>query len=148
MTRVRLVGKDDVDLRYELVSSETSREALATYEFLPSPIENAVELETPSLGAALALLNDLNWYTVMYTERVEVLEPSVSEEEWLSRDLAHHIYEDRVSPDETREFFAVRGVADGEVLEPLYTRDEPGTYDLHDAEIDETIVTRITEEEF
>lgn len=148
MTRVRLVGKDDVDIEYELVSSETSRAALATYQLQGAPLENAVEVETASLGAALALLNDLNWYTVMYAERVEVLEPSVSEDEWLSRELATRIYEERIDPDETREYFAVRGVADGEVLEPLFTRDDPGEYDLHEGEVDEVLVTRLAEDEF
>ena len=32
MTRVCLVGAEDVELRYELVSRETAREALATYD--------------------------------------------------------------------------------------------------------------------
>jgi len=87
MTRVCLVGDDDVVLQYELLSRETAREALATYD-LQEPFDNSVALETMSLGAAVALLNDLNWYLIRFVETALVLEPSVSDEEWLSRDLA------------------------------------------------------------
>jgi hypothetical protein len=146
VTRVRILGKDGYDLRGELLSSDTSREALATYDFIDSPIQNAVVVETATLGGALALLNDLDWYLTRYARASEVLEPSVSGDEWLSRRLAERLYESRIDADETAEFYVVRGVEDGEVLDPLYSRNEPAEYDLADADFVTT--TRVDETEF
>lgn len=146
MTRVRILGKEGVDVRGELLTSETSREALSTYDFLETRIENAVVVETATLGGALALLNDLDWYLTRYANASEVLEPSVSEQEWLSRSLAEGVYEGKIDADETDEFYVVRGVCDGDVLQPLYSRDEPAEYDL--AETDLVTVTRVEESEF
>ena len=148
MTRVCLVGDEDVELRYELVSRETSREALATYD-LREPYRNTVALETVSLGAAVALLNDLNWYLVRFVDESLVLEPSISETEWLSRALAEAIRSDDVAPGETGRFLKVFGVDDGGLLEPMFvTRTGPKLpeYDLHDVE--DTLVVRVTEAEF
>lgn len=146
MTRVRILGEEGVDLRGELLTSQTSREALSTYDFLETRIDNAVVVETATLGGALALLNDLDWYLTRYARTSEVLEPSVSEDEWLSRRLAERMYEHGLDSEETREFYVVRGVRDGEVLQPLYSRGEPAEYDL--AETDFVTVTRVDEEEF
>jgi len=148
MTRVCLVGDEDVALRYELVSRETSREALATYD-LREPYRNTVALETVSLGAAVSLLNDLNWYLVRFVDEALVLEPSVSETEWLSRGIAEAVRSDDVDPGETGRFLKVFGVADGALLEPMFvtrTGPELPEYDLHDVE--DTIVVRVTEAEF
>lgn len=148
MTRVCLVGSDDVELRYELVSRETAREALATYE-LREPYANTVALETVSLGSAVALLNDLNWYLVRFTDETFVFDPSVSEDEWLSRKLAAAIRDNEIDAEETGRFLKVFGVADNELLEPMFvtrTGPELPEYDLHDA--DETLVVRVTESEF
>ena len=98
MTRVCLVGDPEVNLRYELVSRETARNALATYS-LAEPYQNTVAVETVSLGAAVSLLNDLNWYLVRFADAALVLEPSVSDEEWLSRDLARQVRDDEIPPD-------------------------------------------------
>lgn len=146
VTRVRILGEEGIDLRGELLTSQTSREALSTYDFLETRIENAVVVETATLGGALALLNDLDWYLTRYARASEVLEPSVSETEWLSRRLAERVYEGKTDADETEEFYVVRGVQDGEVLQPLYSRGEPAEYDL--AETDFVTVTRVDEEEF
>ncbi|MUV85988.1 hypothetical protein GJ631_05230 [Natronomonas sp. CBA1123] len=148
MTRVCLVGSEDVELRYELVSRETARNALATYD-LREPYRNTVALETVSLGAAVALLNDLNWYLVRFADESLVLEPSVSDEEWLSRDLAAAIRDNDVAADESERFLKVFGVSDGELLEPMFvtrTGHELPEYDLH--EVDDTLVVRVTEDEF
>lgn len=148
MTRLCLVGGDDVELRYELVSRETARNALATYD-LREPYHNTVALETVSLGAAIALLNDLNWYLVRFTEEALVLEPSVSEEEWLSRDLAAAIRENDIALEESERFLKVFGLEDGELLEPMFvtrTGHELPEYDLH--EVEDTLVVRVTEAEF
>lgn len=109
MTRVCLVGEEDVNLRYELLSRETSRQALQTYD-LRAPFENTVGLETVSLGAAVSLLGDLNWYIVRFVSEGLVLEPSVSESEWLSRELATTVRDDEIAPDETGRLLKVYGV--------------------------------------
>ncbi|PSQ10926.1 hypothetical protein BRC93_07435 [Halobacteriales archaeon QS_5_70_15] len=152
MTRVCLVGSEEVNLRYELVSRETAREALATYD--PSePYENTVGVETISLGSAVALLNDLDWYLVRFADAAWVLEPSVSESEWLSRDLATAIRDDDVDPDESGRYLRMYGVveADGtrRLVEPMFVartgRSLP-EYDLR--EVDDTLLVRVTEAEF
>lgn len=148
MTRVCLVGKEDVELRYELVSRETAREALATYE-LNEPYQNTVAVETVSLGGAVALLNDLNWYLVRFVDEALVLEPSVSEEEWLSRELAEAVRDNEIAPEDTGRFLKVFGLRDEELLEPMFvtrTGHELPDYDLHDVE--DTLVVRVTEDEF
>jgi hypothetical protein len=148
MTRVCLVGDEGVELRYELVSRETSREALATYD-LREPYRNTVALETVSLGAAVALLNDLNWYLVRFADEALVLEPSITDSEWLSRALAEAVRSDDVRPGETGRFLKVFGVDDGGLLEPMFvtrTGPELPEYDLHDVE--DTFVVRVTEAEF
>ena len=148
MTRVCLVGDEGVELRYELVSRETSREALATYD-LREPYRNTVALETVSLGAAVALLNDLNWYLVRFADEALVLEPSITDSEWLSRALAEAVRSDDVAPRETGRFLKVFGVDDGGLLEPMFvtrTGPELPEYDLHDVE--DTLIVRVTEAEF
>lgn len=148
MTTVCIVGDDDVDVRFELLSRETAREALATYD-LASPWENTLAVDTVSLGAAVSLCNDLNWYLVRFARRVFVREPSIDEDEWLSRRLAAAVRDDEVEPGETGRRLAVYGVADGRLVEPMYvTRrdDEVPEYDLR--EVEETVVVRVTEGEF
>ncbi|MFC7154651.1 DUF5804 family protein [Halomarina halobia] len=153
MTTVCLLGADDCDLRYELLSRETSREALSTYR-LNRPFENSVAVETISLGSAVSLLNDLDWYLVRFAEAALVLEPSVSGAEWLSRALAEAVREGSVPPEESGRYLMVYGLETAEdgaarPVEPMYvTRTGPQLpeYDLR--EVEETMVVRITEDEF
>jgi hypothetical protein len=148
MTRVCLVGSPDVNLRYELLSRETARAALATYD-LRSPFENSVAVETVSLGAAVALLNDLNWYLVRFVDAAFVLEPSISDDEWLTRDLAARVRDGDVRPEETKERVKVYGLDGDELVEPMYAARVDGElpeYDLRD--VDETVVVRVSESEF
>lgn len=169
MTRVCLVGDADVNLRYELLSRETSREALSTYS-LDRPFENALAVRTVSVGAAISLLNDLQWYLTRFVDEVLVREPSVDPDEWLSRGTAQRLRNGEIEPDETDEFCKVYGIerieppdesdTDGSdsrrrsepekrLVEPLYVRrtnDELPEYDLRDVE--ETLVVRLTEAEF
>ena len=178
MTRVCLVGDDGVQLRYELLSRETSRDALRTYD-LRAPFANTVGLETVSLGAAVSLLNDLNWYIVRFVDAALVLEPSVSEAEWLSRELATAIRDDAVRPDETGRLLKVYGIerpdagppgnrdsdedadstdadatdADGQdlprLVEPMYLTRTDGEIPEYDIrDVADTLVVRITEREF
>ena len=171
MAQVCLVGSDDVNLRYELLSRETARNALVTYD-LREPFENTLQVETVSLGAAVALLNDLNWYLVRFTDAAFVKVPSISETEWLSRELAAAIRDDEIAPDETGRFLTVYGLVEGgdeeradppsgddqgaavqerppRLVEPMLltrTGDTIPEYDLR--EVDETLVVRVTESEF
>ncbi|NHN59084.1 DUF5804 family protein [Halorussus rarus] len=150
MTRVCLVGSEGVDLRAELVSRETAREALATYD-LRERYENSLALETISLGSAVALLNDLNWYLVRFADDALVLEPSVSETEWLSRTLAEAVRDGEVRPEETDRYLKIYGrTTEGDLVEPMFVaRREDGEipgYDIRDVE--DTVVVRVAESEF
>ncbi|ELZ24746.1 DUF5804 family protein [Natrinema limicola] len=170
MTRVCLLGEAESTLQYELLSRETAREALATYD-LTRPFENAIALRTVSVGAAVSLLNDLDWYLTRFVAEALVQEPSVSDTEWLSRPLATQLRNGDVDPAETAEFCKVYGLEridadddadtdssdDGEtaggptyrLVEPLYVRRTDGdlpTYDLRD--VADTLVVRVTEAEF
>lgn len=109
VTRVCLVGASDVDLRAELLGSETAQDALASYE-LGTPFANCVTLETISLGAAVSMLNDLDWYLRRYTTDALVLEPSVDEDEWLSRLLATAVRNEHIAPEETGTFLKIYGL--------------------------------------
>jgi len=174
MAQVCLVGSPELNLRYELLSRETARDALAAYD-LAEPFANTVAVDTVSLGAAVALLNDLDWYLVRFVDHALVYEPSVSEEEWLSRELARAIRDDEVAPDDTGRFLKVFGIepVGGEDREPeskdnrqkradqaateqpprlvepmLVTRtgETIPEYDLRNVE--ETLIVRVTESEF
>ncbi|MFC7230270.1 DUF5804 family protein [Saliphagus sp. GCM10025308] len=109
MTRVCLVGSPDVSLQYELLSRETSREALSTYD-LARPFENSLAVRTVSLGAAVSLCNDLQWYLVRFVDEVLIQEPSVSDDEWLSRDLAVALRNGDLEPAETGEHLKIFGL--------------------------------------
>ncbi|WP_440765242.1 DUF5804 family protein [Natronorubrum sp. DTA7] len=109
MTRVCLIGTADCNLQYELLSRETSREALSTYD-LERPFENSIALRTVSVGAAISLLNDLNWYLTRFVDEALVQEPSVSDDEWLSRPLATDLRNGAVEPADTAEFCKIYGL--------------------------------------
>lgn len=149
MTRVCLVGSEGIDLRTELVSRETAREALSTYD-LREPFRNSLALETISLGSAVALLNDLNWYLIRFADDAIVLEPSVSDTEWLSRKLAEAVRDGAVEAADTGEYLKVYGLTeDDELVEPMYLSRRDGEipdYDLRD--VADTVVVRVTESEF
>ncbi|WP_331232779.1 DUF5804 family protein [Natronorarus salvus] len=147
MTTVCLVGSPDSDLKIELLGRETSREALASYE-ISTPWRNTVAVETVSLGAAVSLCNDLNWYLVRFADHAMIREPSVSTDEWLSRRLARAVRDEEVRPEESKERLAIFGVEEGELVEPMYVtrRDPLPEYDLR--EVEETLVVRVHESEF
>lgn len=148
MTRVCLVGDEDVNLRYELLSRDTARAALSTYD-LSEPFENCLACDVVSLGAAVSLLNDLDWYLVRFCRDALVLEPSVAEDEWLSKALAREIRDGAVPPGETGDHLKLYGVADGRLVEPMFvarTGDSLPEYDLR--EVEDTVTVRVTEAEF
>jgi len=165
MTRVCLMGEEGLDLVVELLASETARDALASYE-IDEPFENSVAVETISIGAAVSLLNDLNWYLVRLVTDAIVQEPSVSETEWLSRDLATAIRNETIDPDETGTFLKVFGVIEPDppdvpeeeanaeppppkLTQPMFAQrvdEEVPSYDLR--EVADTVVVRVTPDEF
>ncbi|WP_226041332.1 DUF5804 family protein [Natrinema sp. DC36] len=121
MTRVCLVGEAGSNLQYELLSRETSREALATYD-LERPFENSLAVRTVSVGAAVSLLNDLNWYLTRFVDEALIQEPSISDAEWLSRPLAERLRNGEIEPAETAEFCKIYGLE----------RIDPGTEPAND----------------
>ncbi|WP_254763868.1 DUF5804 family protein [Natrinema marinum] len=140
MTRVCLIGEDGSNLQYELLSRETAREALATYD-LERPFENSLALRTVSIGAAVSLLNDLNWYLTRFVDAALVQEPSISDDEWLSRSLATELRNGAIEPAETAEFCKIYGLervdagleADEEEALDRGPENESGTVDAADA---------------
>jgi len=177
MTAVCLVGKPGTDLRAELLAYENARSALSAYD-LREPYENTVTVETVSLGMAVSLLGDLDWYLRRLTDDALVREPSVDPGEWLSRRLATAIREDEIDPAETGTHLKVYGVADGpaggddadpgtpagagddtdaalprrprgELVEPMYVTRTDGDAPEYDLrEVTDTLVVRVTPEEF
>jgi hypothetical protein len=152
MTQVCLVGEPETNLQYELLSRETARDALAAYD-IAEPFANTLAVETVSLGAAVSLLNDLDWYLIRFVADAFVLEPSVSDEEWLSRDLATAVRNDEITPEESERFLRVYGVDEEtdqpELVEPMLvtrTGAEIPEYDLRP--VDRTLTVRLTESEF
>jgi hypothetical protein len=148
MTQVCLVGDPAVSLAYELLSRETAREALSTYE-ITEPFANSLAVETVSLGAAVSLCNDLNWYLVRFVRETLIREPSIDAEEWLSRDLARQVRDGEVRPEETDRRLKLFGVVDGELVDPRYVTREQGTTPDHGRDdLDGTVVVRVSEAEF
>ncbi|MGM0399204.1 MAG: DUF5804 family protein [Halobacteriota archaeon] len=148
MTRVCILGQADVAIRADLLAYETARSALAPYEF-ETPFENSLAVNTVSLGAAVSLLNDLNWYLVRLAREAFVQDRSISETEWLSRDLATAIRNGAITKEQSGDYLKVYGVQDGELVEPMFaarTVDGVPEYDLRDVE--KTVVVRVTEAEF
>jgi hypothetical protein len=148
MARVCFVGDTDLNLGYELLSRETSREALSTYD-IEEPFDNSLAVDTVSLGAAVSLCNDLNWYLRRFVTEAFVRDPSISSTEWLSRDLATAIRETDVRPEESDQLLKIYGLSDGTLVEPMYAArrgTEIPPYDLRD--VDETVVVRVSETEF
>ena len=148
MIDVCFVGDDDVDLREELMTRETARRALRSYD-LGAPWHNTVAVSTISLGAAVSLLNDLNWYLVRFAQDAMVRDPSISEDEWVSARLAREIRAKELPPEETDGLLKMYGVIDGRLVEPMYVHRTDGhtpRYDLRD--VDTTVKCRITKAEF
>lgn len=148
MTRVCLIGNADVALRGELFAHEGSRRALSAYE-ITEPWVNTVAVNTVSLGAAISLLNDINWYLIRYARDAIIYEPSISDHEWISRSLAESIRDTSLLPENTGQLLKVYGVEEDHLVEPMYIQrqgDEIPTYDLRP--VDDTLLVRITRSEF
>lgn len=148
MTAVCIVGKQDTTLPDDLYAYETAYRALATYD-PTSPWANALAVETVSLGTAVSLLNDLDWYLARVARDAFVRDPSVSEREWLSRPLARALRDGHADPEETVNRLRVYGVEDGHLVDPtmvLRGDAQEGAYER--SEYDESVVVRVTREEF
>lgn len=153
MTEVCIVGEDD-HLHEDLLDYETARRALSAYE-VAEPYVNAMVVETISLGTAVSLLNDLDWYLARVARDALVRDPSVSTTEWLSRGVATEVRDGERAPDDTGPTRKLYGVIEEEpddapgrtqrrLVEPMYvtgTGDDIPTYDLHD--VVDTLVVRV-----
>jgi len=149
VTTVCLLGDADVVLREELLSRETAADALSYYN-LSSPFTNSVAVQTVSLGTAVSLCNDLDWYIRRFVDRAIIMEESISRSEWLSRSLAMTVRDQAIQPEQTRRYLAIYGLIDQKLTDPLYTQLlEGGTLPPYDLEpVDDIMIVRITEEEF
>lgn len=157
MTEVCIVGEDE-DLHEDLLSYENARRALSAYE-VAEPYVNAIVVETISLGTAVSLLNDLDWYLARVAEDALIRESSIAEEEWLSRAVASAVRDGDLDPAKwgpTRKLYGVLeeeredapGRTQHRLVEPMYVTgagDSIPAYDLHD--VVDTVVVRIFPEE-
>ncbi|MFB6111971.1 MAG: DUF5804 family protein [Halobacteriaceae archaeon] len=158
MTEVMVVGDpaDERTVRQALFSYETARRALSAYD-VTEPFVDTIAVETISLGQAVSLLEDLDWYLARVASEALVREPSIDADEWLARSLARGIRAGEVDAEATGEHLKLYGIAmatdtEGpplrELVEPMYvTRTDRGvpSYDLRDVE--ETLVVRVPPEE-
>lgn len=154
MTEVLVLGKGDGDIRERLLSYDAARAALSQYE-IQEPYADTLAVETISLGQAVALLNDLDWYLARVAEEALVREPSIDQEEWLTRPLAEAIRDSDIPPDGSGDHLKIYGIEEREVedapgrterhlVEPMFvTRTNRGipSYDLRDVE--ETMIVRV-----
>ena len=152
MTEVRLIGTEHVDLFNTLMEHEVSRNALSQYS-LTIPFENSIDLTTISLGAAVSLLNDLNWYLSRYVQEALVLEPSVHKKEWLSRQLATAIRNEKIHPRSSKKFLKIYCLLSSpetlKLTRPiLTTRSELPTLDFPQPDPNSRIIIRLLESEF
>lgn len=157
VTEVCIVGEDE-HLHEDLVTYETANRALSAYD-VAEPYVNAIVVETISLGTAVSLLNDLDWYLARVAEDALVRDPSISETEWLSRSVASAVRDGDLDPTATGPTRKLYGVVEEEpedapgrtqrrLVEPMYvtgTGDSVPAYDLHD--VVDTVVVRIQAEE-
>jgi len=126
-----------------------------TYSFA-EPFRNSLAVETVSLGAAVSLCNDLDWYLLRFVDQAIIREPSITSDEWLSRSLATAVRDEQIPPSKTGERLAIYGVVDGSPTEPMYVTRRAKTedssyktlpsYDLR--QVEETVVVRVTANEF
>jgi len=104
-------------------------------------------------------LNDLNWYVVRFVRDALVQTDSVSETEWLSRELAAEIRDGDVSPEGTGEYLRLYGLEENRLVDPIHARREDVTGESgagaeaetavpEREEYDELLVVRVTESEF
>lgn len=154
MTEVLLIGRGDGGIREALLSYEAAHAALSQYD-LREPYADTLSLETISLGQAVALLNDLDWYLARVADEALIREPSIHEEEWLARPLAEAIRDGEIPPEGTGDHLKIFGIEEREredapgrverhLVEPMYvTRTNRGipSYDLRDVE--ETMLVRV-----
>ncbi len=149
MTSVCFVTDPADDPRQALFRYETARQALSTYD--PTLwYDNALVVEPVSLGSAISLVRDLEWYLRRCVRETIIREPSVSDEEWLSITLAQALRAEEIDPEETRSLVKIYGVDAGCLVEPMYAeRREDGTLPAYDLRaVDETVIVRITAEAF
>jgi len=109
---ILFLPKEGVALYRELLSSETSRDALRFYRPVETP--SGVAISVASLGSALSLVADLRWYVRKYMRGVLFeIAPGV----YSSYGLAREVYFDRaVTLNESWEFRLIYRMKEGQVI--------------------------------
>ncbi|MBN2733308.1 MAG: hypothetical protein JXQ82_00405 [Methanomicrobiaceae archaeon] len=106
------IQKEGVDLYGTLLSSETSRTILRFYR--PVKSDFGVIIENATLGNALSLASEINWYIRRYTSDV-LLE--VSPNLFCTHSFALEIYSREKKLRETWEYTKLIGLKNGSVAE-------------------------------
>lgn len=123
---VLLLPKEGVFLYRELLTSETSRDALRFYRPVETPA--GVAISVVSLGSALSLVADLRWYVKRYMRTVLF---EISAGVYCSYGLAREVYFERaVTLGNTWEFRLIYRMKDGQVVreeQVLPGRERPGS---------------------
>jgi Family of unknown function (DUF5804) len=133
---VLFLPKEGVALYRELLTSETSRDALRFYR--PVETRSGVAISVASLGSALSLIADLRWYVRKYMRGVLFeISPGV----YCSYGLAREVYFHRaVTLGDSWEFRLIYRMKDGQVVreeQVLPGRDRPcsGTTESPEIEV-------------
>lgn len=119
-----LVQKEGIDLYATLLASETSREILRFYR--PKKLEFGVTIENSTLGGALSLASELNWYIRRYV--AEVLY-EFSPDLFCTREFASDVYQRNSRIQETwgcSKLISIKGgtIADEIWIEPHSSKED------------------------
>ena len=110
-----MIQKEGVDLYRALLESETSREILRFYR--PKKTECGVIIENSTLGGALSLISELNWYIRRY---VADLFLEISPELYCTRDFATDVYQRSNKLKETWAFSKLILIKDGIITDEIW----------------------------
>ncbi|MDD3406819.1 MAG: DUF5804 family protein [Methanomicrobium sp.] len=109
------IQKKGVDLYSTLLSSETSRGILRFYR--PVKTEYGILIENATLGNALSLVSELNWYIRRYISDILF---EISPDLYCTHAFALDIYSREKKMKETWNFTKLLGLKDGYVADILY----------------------------
>lgn len=110
-----MIQKEGVDLYRTLLDSETSREILRFYH--PKKTECGVIIENSTLGGALSLISELNWYLRRYV-RDAFLE--ISPDLFCTRAFATDVYQRSKKMKETWNFSKLISIKDGIIMDEIW----------------------------
>ncbi len=122
-----LIQKEDIDLYRTLLESETSREILRFYR--PEKRECGVIIQNSTLGGALSLISELNWYIRRY---VADLFLEISPGLYCTRDFATDVYQRSNKMKETWNCSKLISIKDGTILDELWINPHSSKEDYPD----------------